>query len=211
MIRFAGVIYNAIDCSKYPFNTGSREDYLLFLSRLSPEKGAHIAIEVARKLNMRLIIAGVSQPQYKDYFQNVIEPLIDGKLITYESEVSHQRKKELLANAKCLLAPVQWPEPFGLFMVEALACGTPVVALNKGSTSEIVVSGKTGYVVETTEEMLKAVKMVDLLDPYECRSLAKENFDVPIFADNYLCAYEQVIEGEKTKEAMAESGLIVRE
>jgi glycosyltransferase involved in cell wall biosynthesis len=206
--RFAGVIYNAIDCAAYPFNSGERDDYLLYLSRLSPQKGTHLAIEVAQKLKRRLIIAGSVHSVDRDYFVTQILPHIDGKMIIYEREVSNMRKKELLANAQCLLAPITWPEPFGLFMVEAMACGTPVIAMNRGSANEIVFHGKTGFLVNSIEEMIDAIQKVDEIDPWTCRQRVMQYFNAPVMTNNYLQAYRQIIE-EKDAD-MIKSRLIVR-
>ena len=103
------------------------------------------------------------------------------------------RKKELMANAKCLLAPILWPEPFGLFMIEAMACGTPVIAYNQGAAPEIVRDGETGYVVDSFEEMVGSVKKVDFINPLDCRQHVLRNFDVKVLTDNYLNAYRRVI------------------
>jgi glycosyltransferase involved in cell wall biosynthesis len=194
--RFAGVIYNTIDCSAYPFNGAERDDYLLYFSRFSPQKGPHIAVQIARKLNKRLIMAGSLHPNDREYFDSKVLPYIDGRLIKYEGEVTHARKKELLANAQCLLAPITWPEPFGLFMVEAMACGTPVVAMNYGSASELISHGKTGFIANTIEEMINAISKVDKIEPWDCRKRVTQYFDAPILVENYLQAYQRVIEEE---------------
>jgi len=192
--RFVGVIYNAIDCASYPFNGGRREDYLLFLSRMSPEKGPHLAIEVARRLKMRLVIAGNVHPQDRDYFQSQVWPQVDGDMIQYVGEADQSRKRELFATARCLLAPITWPEPFGLFMVEAMACGTPVVAFRRGSAPEVVHHGVTGFVVDSLSEMVEAVQRIERIDPQSCREHVVRNFDVPRMVDNYVAAYQHILE-----------------
>ena len=145
--RFVGVIYNAVDVRSYPFNGASREPHLLFLSRITHDKGPHLAIEVARRLRRRLIIAGNVDTVDEEYFRTRILPEVDGDQIRYIGEADYHRKRELLARAYCLLAPIIWPEPFGLFFVEAMACGTPVVTFNRGSAPEVVKHGETGFVV----------------------------------------------------------------
>jgi glycosyltransferase involved in cell wall biosynthesis len=194
--RFAGVIYNAIECSSYPFNGGGRDSYLLFLSRMSHEKGPHLAIEVARRLKMRLILAGNVHPVDQEYFQSQVLPQVDNDLIQYVGEADQTRKRELLCGAECLLAPITWPEPFGLFMVEAMACGTPVVAFNRGAAHEVVRHGVTGYVVETVAEMAEAAQQVHQIDPNRCRRHVEENFDVSRMADDYLAAYQGILMAE---------------
>jgi glycosyltransferase involved in cell wall biosynthesis len=173
--RFAGVIYNAIDCASYPFNGGGRNDYLLFLSRMSHEKGPHLAIEVAHRLEMRRILAGNVHPVDREYFQSQVPPQVDNDLIQYVGEADQTRKRELLCGARCLLASINWPEPFGLFTVEGMACGTPVVAFNRGAAPEVVRHGVTGYVVETVAEMAEAAQQVSELDPNNCRRHVAES------------------------------------
>jgi glycosyltransferase involved in cell wall biosynthesis len=208
--RFAGVIYNAIDCASYPFNKGGRDDYLLFLSRMSHEKGPHLAIEVARRLEMRLILAGNVHPADQEYFQSQVLPQVDNDLIQYVGEADQVRKRELLCGARCLLASITWPEPFGLFMVEAMACGTPVVAFNRGSAPEVVRHGITGYVVETVAEMAGAVQRVHQIEPNICRRHVEENFNISRLADDYLAAYQRILAAESLPPAFrsATAGLI---
>ena len=191
--RFVGVIYNAIDVRSYPFNDCKREPYLLFLSRISPEKGPHLAIEVAKRLRRKLIIAGNIHSVDEEYFRTSVMPDIDGNLIRYVGEADYHRKRELLSQAYCLLAPITWPEPFGLFLAEAMACGTPVVVFNRGSAPEVVKHGETGFVVDTLAEMADAVEEVYHIDPRSCREHVERNFDVPRMVDDYLAAYERIL------------------
>jgi len=210
--RFAGVIYNAIDCTSYPFNGGERDDYLLYLSRISPEKGTHLAIQVARKLGRRLIIAGNVDTVDQQYFQSQVSPQIDGKLIQFVGEADYYQKRQLLSQAQCLVAAINWPEPFGLFMVEAMACGTPVVALKRGSAPEVVCHGVTGFVVNTLEEMMDAIGQVNQIDPRRCREYVELRFDVPRMADDYMLAYQGILEAEgKWSRSVVVSGLSSKE
>jgi glycosyltransferase involved in cell wall biosynthesis len=191
--RFAGVIYNAIDVESHPFNPGPRGDYLLYLSRISPEKGTHLAIEVALRAGQRLVIAGNVDDVDRPYFEAEVLPRVDGHLITYVGEADFARKRELLANARCLVAPITWPEPFGLFLVEAMACGTPVVVFRRGSAPEVVEDGVTGYVVEALEEMVAALDRVGSIQPETCRRRVEERFGVARMADDYLAAYTRIL------------------
>ncbi len=195
---FVGVIYNAIDCKSYPFGPEKRDGYLLFLSRICLEKGTHIAIEAAKRLRQRLIIAGTVNIPYEDrgYFSKMVEPEIDGKLICYFGEADYYQKRELLANADCLLAPITWPEPFGLVMVEAMACGTPVVAFNRGAASEVILHGKTGFIVNSLDEMVEAVGEIHRIDRRFCQEYAERHFDVPRMADDYLIVYERILQSK---------------
>lgn len=189
--RLVGEVYNSIDCSEYPFNHGQRGDYLLYFSRFSPEKGAVDAIRVALKLNLPIVLAG--NVADRDYFRARILPLVDKRMIRCETEVSQERKIELMLNAKCLLAPLKWAEPFGIFIAEALACGTPVIAYRQGAAPEIVNDGVTGYIVDSFSEMIAAVKKVDRIDSSDCRQRILDNFDVPQLADRYLAVYQRII------------------
>jgi len=196
---FVGVIYNAINCKSYPFS-GRGGDDLLFLSRISHEKGPHIAIEVARRLKRRLIIAGnVVSVVDEHYFQQRIMPQVDGDIVQYFGEADSKQKRELLANALCLLMPITWPEPFGLVMVEAMACGTPVIAFARGAAPEIVLHGETGFIVQDVEQMVKAVEEVHRIDRSRCREHVELNFDVPRMVDDYLRAYEWILEAEAAR------------
>jgi len=192
--HFAGIIYNAINIKVYPFNGSVNENYLLFLSRISHEKGPHLAIEVAKKLKMKLIIAGNVDIPDEQYFRREILPKIDGNQIKYVGEVDFNQKIDLISGAYCLLAPITWPEPFGLFMIEAMACGTPVIVLNQGSASEVVENGRTGYVVNNIYEMADAVEKVSEIDKWACRKHVSDRFDVPRMADEYLLTYEKILQ-----------------
>ena len=197
--RFAGVIYNAIDVESHPMNAGPRDDYLLYLSRISREKGTHLAIEVALRARQRLVIAGNVDDVDRSYFGSEVLPRVDGDLITYVGEANVLQKCELLKNARCLLAPITWHEPFGLFMVEAMACGTPVVVFRKGSAPEVVEDGVTGYVVDTLDEMVEALNLLDRILPEACRRRVEERFCVTRMADDYLAAYRRILERSRVR------------
>jgi glycosyltransferase involved in cell wall biosynthesis len=197
--RFAGVIYNAIDVESFPFNTGPREDYLLYLSRISYEKGTHLAIEVARRAGRRLVIAGNVDDVDRPYFESEVLPNVDDDFIQYFGEANAAQKRELFANAHCLLAPITWHEPFGLFMAEAMACGTPVVGFRMGSVPEVVADGVTGYVVDSLQEMVAALDRVYRISPEACRRRVEQNFSVERMTDDYLAAYEFIVEAARVR------------
>jgi glycosyltransferase involved in cell wall biosynthesis len=190
--RFAGVVHNAIDLKTFPFQE-EKSDYLLDLARVSPEKGTHLAVEVARRANMPLIIAGKVDDADVDYYHGVVEPLIDGEHVRFLGEADGETKRALYANAKALLTPIIWEEPFGLVMPEAMACGTPVIAFARGAAPEIVVDGETGFLVDTVDEMVEAVRHVGEIDPKRCRQHVERHFDVPVMADAYLQVYEKML------------------
>ena len=189
---YIGVVYNAVDVASFPF-CEDKDDYLLFLSRISPEKGTHTAIEVARRLGLRLIIAGKIGAHDRWYYEREIRPRIDGKQIQYLGEADGKLKRELYARARCLLLPITWNELFGLVMAEAMACGTPVIAFNYGAAPEIIVHGQTGFVVGDTDEMTNTVAQTARIDPYKCREHVLRHFDIPNMVDGYLAVYDKVL------------------
>jgi glycosyltransferase involved in cell wall biosynthesis len=185
--------HNALDFSVYPCKP-HRGDYLLFLGRLSPDKGAHRAIAVAMETGLPLKIAGKKQdPKELAYFHEFVEPhLLDG--IEYLGEVSHGEKVELLQNARVTLFPIEWEEPFGLVMIESMACGTPVIATRWGAVPEVIEHGRSGIIVDNYREMPAALEAADELDPFELRRYVEEEFSPEHMVADYLNAYETAIE-----------------
>lgn len=186
-------VYNAIEFNKYtlrPFVSANAP--LIFLGRIEQIKGCHTAIEIAKATGNDLIIAGNISPLPEEqlYFKKQIEPLIDGRQIRYVGQVNDQQKNFYLQKAKALLFPIEWNEPFGMVMTEAMACGTPVIGYSKGSVPEVVKNGVTGYVVETKDDMIAAVSNVDKIDRSECREKAFKAFDVSVIANHYLSLFE---------------------
>ncbi len=191
--QFAGVVHNAINVQTFPF-LANKKDYLLCLARVSPEKGTHLSIEVAHRLSMPLIIAGKVDVVDREYFEAMVEPHIDGTNVRFFGEANAKEKRDLYARARCLLAPIEWEEPFGLVMPEAMACGTPVIAFARGAAPEIIVDGETGFLVDDVDGMVEAVRHVGDIDPRRCRSHVEERFNVPVMVDGYLDAYERILE-----------------
>lgn len=191
-LRWAGVVYNGIRVATYPFSS-RKEPYLLFLGRMSPDKGAHLAIEVANTVGMRLMIAAkCTEPAERRYFEERIRPSL-GRDIDWVGEADAVEKRQLLTGARCLLNPVQWEEPFGLVLVEALACGTPVVALRRGSVPELVVDGLTGFVRDRPDELAEAVRRAGEIDPFTCRRDVEARFSVDRMVTGYEEIYRRVL------------------
>jgi glycosyltransferase involved in cell wall biosynthesis len=184
---------NALDFSLYPVKP-HRGDYLLFLGRLSPDKGAHRAIAVAIDAGLPLKIAGKKQdPKELSYFHEFVEPhLVDG--IEYLGEVSHGEKVELLQNARATLFPIEWEEPFGLVMIESMACGTPVIATRWGAVPEVIEHGRSGIIVDNYRDMAGALEAADDLEPLELRRYVEEEFSPEHMVADYVTAYETAIE-----------------
>jgi glycosyltransferase involved in cell wall biosynthesis len=193
---YLGHVHNAIDVDSFPF-APERGDYLLFLSRMSPEKGPDVAIEVARRLGKPLIMAGKIDPTFdRSYFEEVIAPLIDGDHIRFIGEADGPTKRRLYAGAECLLLPICWDEPFGLVMPEAMACGKPVVAFARGAAPELILHGETGFLAQEIDEFVDCVRRVGEIDPARCRSHVRANFTPQHLADGYLKLYAQMLSGE---------------
>jgi glycosyltransferase involved in cell wall biosynthesis len=190
--HWVGTVYHGLSPEVCPFNPaprGHRGPYLAFLGRVSPEKGLDRAIEIAKRANMRLRIAAKVDDADEDYFRERIAPLIDSRLIEFVGEVDEAQKPAFLGNASALLFPVDWPEPFGLAMIEAMSCGTPVIASRRGAVPEIVEDGVTGFIVETIDEAVAAVPRALALDRRRVRARFEERFSAERMARDYLSVY----------------------
>src|SRR4030095_9670498 len=162
-VTWAGTVYHGLQVEQYPYNEDGG-DYLAFLGRIARDKRPDLAIEVAKRTGVRLRIAAKVDAADREYFAREIEPLLDDPLIEYLGEIDEEAKPAFLGNALALLFPIDWPEPFGLVMIEAMACGTPIIARPFGSVPEIVDAGRTGFVVDTLDELVDAVKRVRTSD-----------------------------------------------
>jgi glycosyltransferase involved in cell wall biosynthesis len=183
---------NALDFSVYPMQP-QRGDYLLFLGRMTPEKGAHRAVAVAIEAGLPLKIAGKRrEPAEQLYFHEFVEPHLRDGQIEYVGEVTHGEKVELLQNARATLFPIDWEEPFGLVMIESMACGTPVIATRRGSVPEVIEDGRTGIVVDDYAQMVGAIEAADALEPIELRRAAEERFSRERMVADYVAAYEEL-------------------
>lgn len=191
-LPFVGTIPNAIDVEHIPFSA-EKDDYFLFLGRMIADKGAHHAVEVARRLGVRLILAGkVNEGPERQFFADEVEPHLSEN-VHYRGEVDHDTKVELYRRARCTLFPIQWPEPFGLVMIESLACGTPVIAMRQGAVPEVIEHGRTGFIVETVDEMVEAARHVGDIDPAECRRVVEERFGSEAFFTAHEEAYRRLV------------------
>ena len=188
-LHWVANIPNALDLEHYPCKP-HRGDYLLFLGRMNHEKGAHRAVAVAMELGLPLKLAGkVREPREKEYFAEFVEPHL-GEEIEYLGEVNHGTKVELLQNARATLFPIEWEEPFGLVMIESMACGTPVIATRHGAVPEVIEDGRSGVIVDSWREIPAALERADAIEPMECRRYAEEMFAPERMVADYERAYE---------------------
>ncbi len=185
-------IQHGIDLSLYHMGAGKR-DYFCFLGRIAPIKGTHLAIEVAKRSGVPLKIAGEVQPIFQDYFDAEIKPHIDGKFIEYVGEVNLAEKNELLGNSLGMLFPIQWNEPFGLVMIEAMACGAPVLALPGGAVEEVVRDGVSGFVCQSIDDMVKcAPNVASTFSAANVRQYCQQYFSVDRMVANYVELYQDL-------------------
>lgn len=187
-------VHNGLAMEYYPFSA-SDEGYLLVVGRISLEKGTHYAIEVAQYLDLPLIIAAKLDTVDLQYFREYVGPKLSDERIRWIGEVDEETRNKLMAKALCVLHPVTWNEPFGLTMIEAMACGAPVIGFRRGSVPEIVRHGKTGFVVENTEEMIEAVTKIATIRRIDCRRHSLERFNARKMADHYERLYLKLVSG----------------
>ena len=196
-LNYAATVYNGIDVDSYKFYAQPNDPpYLAFLGRLSPEKGPHHAIEIAKRTGMRLKMAGKIDVVDQEFYEAVLEPQIDGEQIQYLGEANHVQKNTLMGGAVATLFPITWREPFGLVMVESMAAGTPVIGMRLGSAPEVIKDGKTGFLCETVDQCVAALNQIAKIDRAECRQHVVENFSVQRMTDGYEAVYRQLL-GER--------------
>jgi glycosyltransferase involved in cell wall biosynthesis len=191
-LPWAATVHNAIRAQTFPY-LDRKEDYAFFLGRFHPEKAPHLAIDAARAAGLPVVLAGkCSEPVERAYFAREIEPRL-GADVTIAGVADAATKRGLLARASCLLFPIQWEEPFGLVLIEAMVCGTPVVALRRGSVPELVVHGRTGIIVDDVDEFPAAIAAAQRLDPAVCRKHVETNFTVEVMAARYEAVYHRAV------------------
>jgi glycosyltransferase involved in cell wall biosynthesis len=224
LVNTANVVYHGIDVEEYPVKEKpDKGSYLFTIGRITHDKGQDKAIELAKKTGSKLIIAGCIQnkvadkkffeglknsidlfvevgkyPVDNDYYDRVIKPLLDcDKQIIYIGEISSEHNKQWYRYARATLFPIQWGEPFGLVLIESMACGTPAITFNKGAVPEIMVNGKTGFVVDSMNDMIGAVDRIDSIDPRECRRHVQSNFSITNMAYKYSELYQHIVNDHK--------------
>jgi glycosyltransferase involved in cell wall biosynthesis len=192
-LNYVDTVYNGIDTSRYPFYVQpDHPPYLAFLGRMSPEKGPHLAIEIAKRTGWHLKMAGKVDPVDRQFFEEEIKPLIDGEQIEFLGEANHQQKCPLMGGAVATLFPITWNEPFGLVMAESMAVGTPLIAMAMGSTPEVIDAGKTGFLCHSVEECIVALDRIGEIDRVACRDRVVSNFSVKRMVDDYEAVYQML-------------------
>lgn len=191
VLNYVATVPNGIVVDDFPLVT-DKEDYLLFAGRLAPEKGPAEAVELARRTGRKLVMAGMIEGQYQDYYEEKIAPFVDGKQIRYEGLMTQKELAPLYQKAAAVLFLLKWDEPFGLVAAEAQATGTAILAFPRGSMPEIVQDGKTGFLVENMEQACRAVEKLSNIDPVMCRKNAEENFSATVMTDKYEAVYHSL-------------------
>jgi glycosyltransferase involved in cell wall biosynthesis len=199
-VNWLGTVYHGLPRDLYRFHP-ERGSYLACLGRISPEKRVDRAIEIAKQVGIPLRIAAKVDKADQEYFDTVIEPLLHDPLVEFIGEIADDEKNAFLGNAQALLFPIDWPEPFGIVMIEAMACGTPVIAYSHGSVPEVMEQGRTGYVVEELDDAVEAVRRLSRLSRARCREVFEERFTAARMARDYVAVYERLVARPVTADA----------
>ncbi len=193
-INWQDTVHHGLPRDLYTFHPGPGK-YLAFLGRISPEKGPEQAITIAKKTGMPIRIAAKVDTADREYFTAVVEPLLDHPLVEYVGEITDKEKNDFLGGAYALICPYDWPEPFGIVLIEALACGTPVLAYRRGSIPEVISHGTTGIICDNLTEMTQCVESVSQIDRSDCRKSFEQRFTVQRMVQDYLKVYARLLEG----------------
>ena len=188
-VKYAATVHNGIDVDTYPFRA-EKDDFLVYIGRANPDKGPTLAIEVARRAGLPLaMVVKKNEPFERAYWDEIVAPVLNDEVVVYEA-ISHETKTDLLSRARAMVFPIQWSEPFGLVMTEAMACGTPVVACPAGAAVELVENGVTGFLRDSIDDLVEAVAAVGSCSPQACRQRVEENFS----AGSMVLGYERLFE-----------------
>lgn len=196
-LDYVATVYHGIDIESFTYNPSPSQEYLIYFGRIHHDKGTAEAIEIAKRCKMRLVIAGIIQDE--SYYDTCIKPQLRKGVVEYVGSAEPAKRNELLGNAIALLHPINFNEPFGLSVVESMACGTPVIAFNKGSMPEILTDGRTGRLVNSIEEAVESVKNIHLIDRAACRNDVEKRFTKSVMTENYLKVYRQIINSCKER------------
>ncbi len=196
-LTYFATVYHGIDVESFTFND-SGGDYLIFFGRIHPENGTREAIEIAKQAGLDLVIAGVIED--KEYFRSEVEPTLDGKRVRYIGSITPDKQNALLGGGRALLYPINFDDPFGLTLVEANACGTPVISFTKGSAREIISHGINGFLVQDISDAVKAIEHIEEISRRECRKIAAERFSRDRMVDEYLELYQRILEENKRED-----------
>jgi glycosyltransferase involved in cell wall biosynthesis len=195
--NWLGTVHHGLPPDLYTFHPRP-QDYFAFVGRISPEKRCDRAIEIAIACDTPIRIAAKVDKADLEYFEKEIEPMLDHPLVTFVGEIGEHAKNDFIGNAKAFLMPVDWPEPFGLVIIESLACGTPVIAYGHGAIPELLDDGVTGFVVNDQEQAIAAARRIGQIDRAACREVFDRRFTAEVMADNYLALYGQLVGARKS-------------
>lgn len=210
-LNYVATVYNAIATDTFTvFPEPEMPPYLAFVGRMSEPKGPHLAIEIAQGSGLPLKLMGKNDPCNRDFFDHAIAPHIDGQQIEFLGEVDHATKNEVMGRALATLFPITWCEPFGLVMIESMASGTPVIAMNRGAASEVIVDGQTGILCDTVEDCIAAVKGIHQLHRPACRTHVEANFSVPHMVDGYEAVYQTLRKDARSLFVVPPSSVTIR-
>lgn len=191
-VKHGQVIYSGLDINKFPF-IKNKQNYLSYVGAISEKKGVHTAIDVAKRTNNKLVIAGKIKSQDTEYFMTQIKPHLDGKQIVFIGEVNDDERNQIIGNSKAYIFPIQWNEPFATSILESLVVGTPVITYNIASTPEIIEHGANGFLCNSVDDFVKSISKLNQINLYDCRKTIEEKFTSDIMAQKYAELYRQML------------------